>query len=377
MAVTLEHRYGTRGKTRAIDQRLERLEQMQKEMQDQLQARMQEQLAKIQQDMRDHMLESQKSMMDQLTRLLAGGLEKGISPLINAKEDNEDPTYPPGFAPADAQTQPDMYPRRPSVTIRPQPFQAGASAPMNYQAGSGSNLGDNPTNPVVLNLDEVIEAETTRVELPRELEERCRWLEEKFKEMESTDYRGGIDAKELSLVPDLFVNVTFIIEGNKIPMPRLSETTRMGLRLTVGKGALPGRGLGRYLQGRINVPMMKDKQDRFGLGFKPDMKQRKKELEKKQERRRARLSGGEIEWEPMIFPHISKTFVSGGVIHSEQKTSGKEILEGMMESLDINATYEEGTGVENLSGIRPYEPGSVLNNWTAEEILVVFRTNSE
>ncbi|XP_052874892.1 uncharacterized protein LOC128280702 [Gossypium arboreum] len=61
-----------------------------------------------------------------------------------------------------------------------------------------------------------------------------------------------------------FVNTTFIIEGNKIPMPRLSETTRMGLRLTIGKGSLPGRGLGRYLQGRINVPMMKDKQDHFG-----------------------------------------------------------------------------------------------------------------
>ncbi|XP_016752731.1 uncharacterized protein [Gossypium hirsutum] len=78
-----------------------------------------------------------------------------------------------------------------------------------------------------------------------------------------------------------FVKVTFITEGNKIPMPWLSKTTRMGLRLTVGKGALPRRGLERYLQGRINVPMMKDKQDRFGLGFKPDMKQRKKELEKK------------------------------------------------------------------------------------------------
>ncbi|XP_040971854.1 myosin heavy chain, clone 203-like [Gossypium hirsutum] len=43
----------------------------------------------------------QKSMMDQLTRLLAGGLEKGKSPLINAEEDNKDPTYPPGFAPTD------------------------------------------------------------------------------------------------------------------------------------------------------------------------------------------------------------------------------------------------------------------------------------
>ncbi|XP_040951352.1 uncharacterized protein [Gossypium hirsutum] len=90
-----------------------------------------------------------------------------------------------------------------------------------------------------------------------------------------------------------FVNATFITEGNKIPMPRLSETTRMGLRLTIGKGALPGRRHGRYLQGRINVPMIKDKQNRFGLGFKLEMKQRKKELEKKQERR-ARLSRGEI-----------------------------------------------------------------------------------
>ncbi|KAK5812151.1 hypothetical protein PVK06_027564 [Gossypium arboreum] len=155
------------------------------------------------------MLESQKSMMDQLTRLLAGGLENGKSPLVNAEEDNEDPTYPLGFTPADIQAQPDMYPRRPSVTIRPQPFPAGASAPMNYQAGSGSNPGDNPTNPVVLNLDEVIEAEKTRVELPRELEEMCRWLEEKFKEMENTDYRGGIDAKELSLVPDLVLPPKF------------------------------------------------------------------------------------------------------------------------------------------------------------------------
>jgi len=89
------------------------------------------------------------------------------------------------------------------------------------------------------------------------------------------------------------------------------------------------------------------------------------------------LSGGKIEWEPMIFPYISKTFVSGGVIHSERKMSRKEIVEGLMKSLDINATYEEGTGVENLSGIRPYEPGSVLNNWTVEEIPLVFRTNSE
>ncbi|KAA3461422.1 cytochrome P450 CYP749A22-like protein [Gossypium australe] len=49
----------------------------------------------------------------------------------------------------------------------------------------------------------------------------------------------------------------------------------------MGKGALPGKGLGRQLQGEIQVPMLKEKRDRFGLGFRPVARQRKKEIEKK------------------------------------------------------------------------------------------------
>ncbi|KAA3483264.1 trans-resveratrol di-O-methyltransferase-like [Gossypium australe] len=56
--------------------------------------------------------------------------------------------------------------------------------------------------------------------------------------------------------------------------------------------------------------------------------------------------------------------------------SKKENLEGMLETLSINAISEEGIG-ENLSGICSYIPGSVPNNWNAEDILVIFRTNSE
>ncbi|KAA3483323.1 hypothetical protein EPI10_005507 [Gossypium australe] len=44
-------------------------------------------------------------------------------------------------------------------------------------------------------------------------------------------------------------------------------------------------------------------------GYKPDARQKKNELEKKQERRKARLSGGDIKWGAMIIPHISETFV--------------------------------------------------------------------
>ncbi|KAA3468856.1 hypothetical protein EPI10_014704 [Gossypium australe] len=113
------------------------------------------------------------------------------------------------------------------------------------------------------------------------------------------------------------INAIFVVEGNKIPMPKISKTTKMVLQLTVEKGALLGKGLERHLQGKVDVSLLKDKRDCFGLGFKPDARQRKKEIKKKQERRRARLSEEEIKWEPMIISHISKTFVSGGVIHTK------------------------------------------------------------
>ena len=90
------------------------------------------------------------------------------------------------------------------------------------------------------------------------------------------------EALECSFRSLEFVNAMFIADGNRIPVPKISRTTEMGLRLMVGRGALPGKGLGKYLQGRIEAPIPKEKFDRFGLGYKPDMKQKKKEVEKRQ-----------------------------------------------------------------------------------------------
>ncbi|XP_040966416.1 uncharacterized protein [Gossypium hirsutum] len=180
-------------------------------------------------------------------------------------------------------------------------------------------------------------------------------------------------AVECSFLSLEFVNATFISEGNKIPVPKISKTTEMGLQLLVGKGALPGRGLGRHLQGRIEAPVLKEKQDRFGLGYRPDIRQRKKELERRQERRRARLSGEVIKWELMINPHISKTFVSRGIIHLERRILLEESIKEMLENVHINAIHEDTNKEWTLLDIRRYEPGSVLNNWTVEEIPAVFR----
>ncbi|KAA3462011.1 trans-resveratrol di-O-methyltransferase-like [Gossypium australe] len=78
----------------------------------------------------------------------------------------------------------------------------------------------------------------------------------------------------------------------------------------------------------------------------------------------------------MTFPRLSKTFVLGEIIYPEQRMAEKESLEGMLGNLSINAIPEEGIG-ENLSGICPYIPESVLNIWNAEEIPKIFRTNLE
>ncbi|KAG8481981.1 hypothetical protein CXB51_026895 [Gossypium anomalum] len=78
----------------------------------------------------------------------------------------------------------------------------------------------------------------------------------------------------------------------------------------------------------------------------------------------------------MTFPHLSKTFVSGGTIYSKGRTTKKEFAKEILNILSINA-ISEGKFEENLAGIHPYIPGSVLNNWTVEEIPITFRINSE
>ena len=125
--------------------------------------------------------------------------------MINSGSDQEDPVYPPGFTPTNTQAQQNMGPQG---APGPQ-HRASVSVPVHFQVGSGSNPGDNPTNPVVPDLDDIAEMEKSKTDLPKQLEERCRWLEEKFRAMENIDYQCGVDAKDLSLVPDLVLPPKF------------------------------------------------------------------------------------------------------------------------------------------------------------------------
>ncbi|MBA0702077.1 hypothetical protein Goari_027541, partial [Gossypium aridum] len=119
-----------------------------------------------------HLYRSRNSIIELRASLINGwGHDKGKCPMVNAGDDHDDLAYPPGFTLTNIQAQPGVYPHRVHVTIRSQ-YQGGAPASMNFPIGSGSNPGDNPTNPVVLDLDEVAEMEKAKADLPKQIEDR-------------------------------------------------------------------------------------------------------------------------------------------------------------------------------------------------------------
>ncbi|XP_016673185.1 uncharacterized protein [Gossypium hirsutum] len=84
------------------------------------------------------------------------------------------------------------------------------------------------------------------------------------------------DAVECSFRSLEFINAAFVAEGNKIPIPKLSRNTKMGIKLTVGKGARARKALGKYQQGMARALKPTHHKGRYGLGFKPSIHQRRK-----------------------------------------------------------------------------------------------------
>ncbi|KAL4351456.1 hypothetical protein GQ457_06G010010 [Hibiscus cannabinus] len=200
------------------------------------------------------------------------------------------------------------------------------------------------------------------------------------------------------------VSATFVEENREVRRPKLSRCVKMQVKQTLGRGARIGRGFGKQLQGRLYPIYVKGKTDRFGLGYRPDRRDRKAAIAKNQERRKARLTGEDVPWDQMTFPPIGQSFVSGGLWDPKQafekdapdhnlgrfknfsrtingNENGRmsftnEDLNSYFENLTINAVVEEeGSLYSEMIG--PCLPGSELNNWIAEELPVVFKANTE
>ncbi|KAA3477880.1 hypothetical protein EPI10_011738 [Gossypium australe] len=181
------------------------------------------------------------------------------------------------------------------------------------------------------------------------------------------------DAVECSFRSFEFINATFVAEGSKAPMPKLSRNTRMGIKLTVGKGARARKGLGKYRQGMARALKPVPHKARYGLGFKPGVQQRKKQLQREQERRIARVTGRELEWEPITYPPLSKTFTSAGIIFPGRDDPQNMVswVEKDLQDFSINVISKGNNAMEGISAIRPCPPGFTPNNWTAVDLLMI------
>ncbi|KAL4368642.1 hypothetical protein GQ457_05G011370 [Hibiscus cannabinus] len=200
------------------------------------------------------------------------------------------------------------------------------------------------------------------------------------------------------------VSATFVEENREVRRPKLSRCAKMQVKQTLGRGARIGGGFGKQLQGRLYPIYVKGKTDRFGLGYRPDRRDRKTAIAKNQERRRARLTGEDLPWDQMTFLPIGQSFVSGGLWDPKQAFENdapdhnlgrfknfnrtingnengqmsftNEDLNSYFENLTINAVVqEEGSLYSEMIG--PCLPGSELNNWIAEELPVIFKANTE
>ena len=104
------------------------------------------------------------------------------------------------------------------------------------------------------------------------------------------------------------------------------------------------------------------KQDHYGLGYKLDGREKRKQIKSKREIKMANLKGCGVEGEPMLFPHLYETFRSVGLEHDDTSPNRIVGLEDFV-ALSINSINEENVKVEDIRAlVRPHPSRYKLNN---------------
>ena len=122
------------------------------------------------------------------------------------------------------------------------------------------------------------------------------------------------------------------------------------------------------------------KKDRFGLGYKPNKRERQRFLEEKRQKRIASFLGKEGESAKMDIPPLSSLFLSAGFVNPEMiQGNEEELMVDVTEtfgSLSIDMVEVEDQGVKDAR-LPPFPRGQTLNNWTAVKLPIVFIFQSE
>ncbi|KAL4281308.1 hypothetical protein GQ457_03G011380 [Hibiscus cannabinus] len=230
-----QHPYGTRRKTKMVNEdRLKKIEQDQKELQDDLVKKMEDQLAKARQDMTEQIKNSQQEMLGQLAQMLGFQLGEAfvINPPPKPSNESEGPTFPPGFTPIQAKMQTENQPQVILSRGKAPLNQVGASVPGNIPSAPKDFPGENQAENFVSEMDQLFETEKLKTETSKEIEDRCKRLEEKLEALEVVDTFSGFEANELSLVPDLILPPKFKVpefekyDGTSCPRTHLTMFCR-------------------------------------------------------------------------------------------------------------------------------------------------------
>ena len=177
-----------------------------------------------------------------------------------------------------------------------------------------------------------------------------------------------------------FVNAMYVGEGAKIPVPKLSEVTHSGIRQVLGKGARVGKSLEKRLQGMLRPIAVIQKKDQFGLGYKPNKKERQRFMKEKRHNRIVSFLGKEKDSARMNIPPLSSSFLSTGFINPDMiQGSEEEVMVNVARtfgSMSIDMV-EFGDQKARSTRLPPFPRGQTLDNWTAVELPVVFKLSNE
>ena len=139
-----------------------------------------------------------------------------------------------------------------------------------------------------------------------------------------------------------FVNAMYVKEKGKIPMPKLSKVTHLGIRQVPDKEAQAGKGLGKRLQGMLRSIIVIQKKDRFGVGYKPNRQERQRVIEEKRQKRVASFLGKKAESMKMDIPPLSSSFLSAGFINPKMiQDDDEEMMVETFGSLSIDMVEVE------------------------------------
>ncbi|KAF1881321.1 hypothetical protein Lal_00023357 [Lupinus albus] len=124
----------------------------------------------------------------------------------------------------------------------------------------------------------------------------------------------------------------------------------MMVKVMLNKGYQPGKGLGKFGQGMENIVIPQGTKDRHGHGYKPTRKDYEKAAEEKRRGMMARLGKFEYKAKGILIPHIGRSFISAGFASGTIAVVGEVVPE-------TQTNY-----------VIQCPPGTVLNNWTEEDM---------